>query len=333
MELVKLLVNIEETAQEVRNSDIFKAKNARKLVNLPKSLIKTQSFPSKKLTELKEKQQRRFLRSKVTKILNGLPCKCKRNGQKEEALKWAEQKQKLYELNSILESKGFEPVNKLNISRESERKFQKNQVSARSALTNGLTEAEIQIISDDPAYFLQDKGLLKLNFQNNWDKMLANDPKNPENKKKQVKTKTEIDFLLEEEPVLPRSQVRSKRIFYKTPEKPSIFQSPFKNSKKHQTEPFLKPAKALENKPQLTTPRTSHFPSLKLPKDLKEPLKKREQSTKHLQEFIRTSITLENMYKNNLIKSAKDSKLHKVKYLLSNWEHKRKPSMILHTST
>ena len=346
-ELVKLLVDIEENAKEAIASNTTRVKSISTASYKFRSSPKPQNFYKKTIQELKDKRRRRTLRSKIAKILSNLPCRCEKQSQQKLSLKWAEQKRKLYELNLILKEKGLATINKLNISSDGENS-EEIYASPRNELMKNLSEEELAIISDDPAYFMQDKKLLQLNSQNDWDKLILNDPKDPENIKKGIKMSVAIDFLKHEE--------KAKKSI-KINQKPKNFFVNFKNSEKIKVEIktgtsiFESPSKKTEviiprtiaKKPQ-TSSQTSpelkkvigHFPSLKIKvqnqivsQNNRNPQNnlERKSSNKELLNFLSESAKIQDMRKNCIIKSATDTKLYGVKGLLSAWESKRRVSI------
>ena len=343
-ELIKLLVDIEKNAKGIKQSY---SPNIKKLV---KSKAQFNTFSALSLSqqktfdENKEKRKRRTLRSKVTKILNNIPYRCEKQTQQEMCKKWTDQKKRLYDLNLALEKKGLDPINKLNFSLESN-EFKDSYLSPKNALQKLLTEEEIALISEDPLYFMHDKKYLKLNTQNNWDKLLLIDPKDPENKKKGIKAITEIDFI---EDINEKKQKISKKVtnklkwknnqqnnmievksydsVYKNSHKNTIFNSMSQNTEKN----FLKTTKKLAiNKVQEKLPTIApqnNKIDLKSPK-IRIPKAKTQRDRKELQDFIKVSDQYHEILKDNIIKDAKNVKLFGVKYLLNKWERKRKVSL------
>lgn len=318
--LIKLLVNIEETAKSSKRLAPL-ASSQKRLFNFSKLAPLSAKFPNRS----KEKQQRRALRSKISKILQNLPHRCEKDEQKEFSVKWYNQKKKFYEMNKQRKLKGQDPITKLNLSSESE--CAEGAISAREALLENLNEDELVLLSEDPHYFISDKKLFKTNVENNWDELLKKDYKEQELKKPQKKN-TLIDFLKEpkEKQAKTEKPVKSKLFHLKTPG--SIFsRSP------EVTKPSTKHIPLRRNFKQMIQTKVNSVPILekqpKRPEHRQEHVKRSEALSNDsikFESFLKASDEYQNSLKSLIAKSATEAKLIKVKSMLCKWELKKKVS-------
>ncbi|OMJ79816.1 hypothetical protein SteCoe_20065 [Stentor coeruleus] len=291
---------------------------------------------------MNQKRIIRTLRSKVAKIMSSMPNSCTKHKQKESYAKWTENKKRFYEVNEILESKGLKPLSKLNLSSESEIHDSPN-ISPRTALMKNLSEDELVLLSEDPMYYMHDKKFLKGIVTSNWEELIKNDPKDPENIKKGLQHRTNIDFLTENTQNKPRvnkkpklwgtfkTQTGSTPLITKSSKKhTSYLNSPIKlktyqkhyMSSKHSPSTgeilYFSSENTINNLPKL--PQAKNKPSTK-PKTLSRAI---SQDLEPLKEFLKVSSKIENLYKDSLIKTAQESKLSWVKNYLGKWERKTK---------
>ena len=223
-------------------------------------------------------------------------------------------------------------MNKLNISTNSDKSLIKS-LSPKEALIKNLSEKELILFSEDPFYFMQNKKYLITNTKNDWNKLIENDPKDPENIKKGIKLRTDIDFLEKEK----KTKKNFKHKTRKTPAKELKIQKVSKNTLKNTFKHNSK-----DSNPESFSKffNTSTLPKInildKVPTSLQTSEKKRffdlPQSTKVLkkhspvefQKFSKISKEFEDIQKKEIIQLAKEFKLFGVKYLLSKWEKNRK---------
>lgn len=325
--LIKLLVNIEESG--VKSNYTLRPSRSEKRFYSSRDLP---TVSQQSLIHSKEKQARRALRSKITKILQTLPHHCEKEEQKVFSIKWAKQKKRYYEVNKQRLILGKDPLNKLNLSSDSE-KCEKGCFSAREVLLKNLKADELALLSEDPLYFIPDKTLFKSNVENDWDQLIRNDPKDPENQQKKKKKEAQIDFLKgpEENFIKTRSLKNKKKpifkirvaspIYSKTPNigKPLARPFPFcKNSEKIEVK-SVRAVKSFQNL-EKAIQKKSDFKVLAKPINEANPMEPFEQ-------FLKVTNQYEQRLRYSLKKSAADQKLVGVKKLLKKWESKKRTSL------
>lgn len=327
-DLIKLLVSVEESG--------CKPQIASRPSNTQKKFFSSRNLPTVSESSgfySKEKQARRALRSKITKILQDLPHHCEKEEQKKFSTKWAEKKKRFYEVNKQRLIKGKDPLTKLNLSTDSEG-CENECFSAKEVLLRNLKENELVLLSDDPLYFIHDKKLFKSNVENDWDQILKNDPKDEENQRKVKKNQAQIDFLKEPEGKCFKDKTKKKKKpevnyrtkplaiskspdFRKTLKRPEYLQRASESSEKIQV---MKNIKSLPNIEKILINKKNE-PKIVLREETKpDPLKPFE-------EFLKVTSHFEERLRYSLIKSAENRKLNGVKNLLKKWESRTRVSL------
>lgn len=292
--------------------------------------------------DINQKRAIRTLRSKVAKIMSSIPNSCTKQKQKESYAKWTENKKKFYEVNEILESRGLKPLSKLNLSSESEM-HDNPHISPRTILMKNLSEDELALLSEDPMYYMHDKKFLKGIVTSNWEELIKNDPKDPENIKKGLQHRTNIDFLTENAQRKSRVNKKSKQwdtfktqarstpllakptkrhvSYLNSPKKSKIYEKHYMSNKYSPSTGeilYFSSESNLNNFPKL--PQVKNNSPTK-PKNLSRAI---SQIPEPLKEFLKVSSKMESLYKDTLIKTAQETKLSWVKNYLGKWERKIK---------
>jgi hypothetical protein len=325
--LIKLLVDIETSA----------------VLNPPKSSTFSSKFihtfnPSASVPAItskhpfynsKEKRNRRTLRSKITKILSNLPVTCSKDMEKEHTRLWAENKKKLYFLNSKRESEGKEPIVKLNLSFESDFSG-KEYDSPRAVLLKHLSEEELAMFSEDPLYYMYNKKLLKPNVDSNWDELIKNDPRDPDNIKKGLKPPVKIDFLVENRKRKKENKKEKKKsISFNVVGQNSRSILERREANRKIIDCVMKIKAQDKNRVEIAAKSAKILPVLdnrkSLQKNIAEQPKKVDSDEKieKLEEFLRYSYQVQDNYKQMLVTLAKETKVANVRKHLKKWESKK----------
>ncbi|OMJ94557.1 hypothetical protein SteCoe_2199 [Stentor coeruleus] len=212
-ELLKLLVSLDKTAeklaskqlQEESSDDSFQklALNSKTNPATLKSSIKQNLNPVNK----QDRRARRTLRAKIHCILCSLPEPCKTLNKKHAKSLLKVKKQRLEELNEIRRKMNKELINPDDFSLDDifdkygnvtkKPKILEASLSPKSALKQKLTKSELDMLKEDPVYFIQKeeyKYKIKLNDDESWEKLLDDEqPMDmPETLKPKAKVSKEI---------------------------------------------------------------------------------------------------------------------------------------------
>ena len=203
-EVVNILISIDKNVDKILKKYSTEAKNFISFSDtFPKSSKNLKSAKNLSKVPLSSVQQdrreRRTLRAKVNSILNDLPKVCKSLGKKEKKTMLDSKKKKLNAVNQIREKLFKEPLYPDDISLDTSFDVYGNikpklkeiwiPLTPRSALRSKLTAAELEMLKEDPVYFIQNekfKYKIKLDEDENWERLLDGEiqkkPKSPEKK-------------------------------------------------------------------------------------------------------------------------------------------------------
>ena len=184
-ELINLLISLDKTAENLQSktfkesiTEVDEEKNKFDALSMKKSIVLNKNQPG--VVSQQDRRARRTLRAKVNCILNGLPECCKNSSQKQLKSMKKLKKKKLDEINIIRRKNGKEILNiddfSLNDSFDMHGNIKKRidmlsiPLTPRSALREKLNNSELEMLKEDPVYFIQNekyKYKIKLNDDEN----------------------------------------------------------------------------------------------------------------------------------------------------------------------
>lgn len=224
-EVVNILISIDKNVDKILKKYSTENKTFNSLSeSYPKFSLHRETSKYKKKIPLgsiqQDRRERRTLRAKVNSILNSLPEVCKTLSKKEKKIMLDLKKKKLETINQIREKLNKDQLYPDDISLDTSFDVYGNikpkirelsiPLTPRSALRSKLTATELDMLKEDPVYFIQNekyKYKIKLDEDENWERLLdgekpkkhktqefkLNTSKNPNKKKIKVKN-FESDF-------------------------------------------------------------------------------------------------------------------------------------------
>ncbi|OMJ93052.1 hypothetical protein SteCoe_4138 [Stentor coeruleus] len=203
-EAFKLLVSLDKTAEKFLEKKLQQT-ISEKLLHSPTAqlnypLKKCQSSAKNLVTIVNKKDQRlrRTLRAKIHCILCSLPDPYKSLTRNKTLSLVNIKKQKLEELNQIRKKMSKETINindfSLNDTFDSygnimkKPKINEARLTPNSALKQKLTKSELEMVKEDPGYFIKNeeyKYKIKLENEVSWETLLDNKKENEDEKPKQ----------------------------------------------------------------------------------------------------------------------------------------------------
>ncbi|OMJ71104.1 hypothetical protein SteCoe_30782 [Stentor coeruleus] len=202
-ETLKLLVSLDKTSEKLLEKQLQQALS-EKLLHSPKSYhdhpLKKYQVSNKKLVSTvnkKDQRVRRTLRAKIHCILCSLTDPYKSITRNKKISLVNIKKQKLEELNQIRKKMSKDTINindfSLNDTFDSygnvmkKPKIIETRLTPNSALKQKLTKNELEMVKEDPGYFIQNeefKYKIKLNNEVSWETLLDNKKENEDEKPK-----------------------------------------------------------------------------------------------------------------------------------------------------
>lgn len=203
-ETLKLLVSLDKTAEKFLEKQL-QLTPSEKLLRSPTAYfnypLKKHQTSSKKLVSIvnkKDQRVRRTLRAKIHCILCNLPDPYKALTRNKVISLVSIKKQKLEELNKIRKKMSKDTINindfSLNDTFDSygnvmkKPKIIETRLTPNSALRQKLTKSELEMVKEDPGYFIQNeeyKYKIKLDNEVSWETLLDNKKENEDEKLKQ----------------------------------------------------------------------------------------------------------------------------------------------------
>lgn len=189
-EVVNILISIDKNVDKILKKYSTDARNFNSFSDtFPKSSLNLNLAKTLKKLPLSSVQQdrreRRTLRAKVNSILNDLPKVCKALSKKQKKTMLDSKKKKLDAINQIRGKLNKEPLYPDDISLDTSFDVYGNvkprlkeisiPLTPRSALRSKLTAAELEMLKEDPVYFIQNekfKYKIKLDEDENWERLL-----------------------------------------------------------------------------------------------------------------------------------------------------------------
>lgn len=362
-ELLKLLVSLDRTAeklaskqlQEESSDDSFQrlASTSKTGPTMPKSSYKQNLNPVNK----QDRRARRTLRAKIHCILCSLPEPCKTLNKKHAKSLLKVKKQRLEELNEIRRKINKDPINPDDFSLDDifdkygnvtkKPKILEAPLSPKSLLKQKLTKSELDMLKEDPVYFIQKeeyKYKIKLNDDESWEKLLDDEipPEMPETSrpKNKVSKETISAFRTTKFAESRKKRRLSEKIRIKL-ERAAKHKEDYKRkiTEKIQNKMKTYSEKTLKNLPheltkdkfekissmsKITTYRNKSF-NIDYNKKfdrVQEYLRKKKEIDDKILKFEREARQAEDIYTNRLKEAALKEKAKKARERLSNYSHK-----------
>lgn len=190
-DLVNLLINLDKHAENVLKKNSNENSVAKSFAEPKHKLLgrkATTPVKTPAVVSQKDRRIRRTLRAKINGILNGLPENCSVLSKKDLKIEKILKKKKFDEVNLLRRNLGKVPINFDDFSLNNSFDRYGNILPAakeltlpltpRKALREKLTPTELEMLEEDPVYFIQNekyKYTLKLGDDKDWKKLIKND--------------------------------------------------------------------------------------------------------------------------------------------------------------
>ncbi|OMJ74824.1 hypothetical protein SteCoe_26168 [Stentor coeruleus] len=368
-ELLKLLVSLDRTAEKLASKQLQEKSfddSFQKLASTSKTgptMPKSSFEQNLNNINKQDRRARRTLRAKIHCILCSLPEPCKTLNKKHAKSLLKVKKQMLEELNEIRRKMNKDPINPDDFSLDDifdkygnvtkKPKILEAPLSPKSFLKQRLTKSELDMLKEDPVYFIQKeeyKYKIKLNDYESWEKLL--DDEQPVDIPGILKTKSKVSKEIpsvfhtkkfadgrKERRLSEKIRIKLERAAKHKEDYKRKITEKIQNKMKSYSERTLKKLpyelskdkfEKISSMSKITTYRNTSF-SIDQNKKfdrVQEYLRKQKEINEKILNFKREARRAEDMYTNRLKEEALKEKARKARERLSNYSRKSNADII-----